>query len=115
MLSHECRNPCPNFSNPTPISTVSGNSINQPDLAVKGSAKAYLHLLCTAKHWKPPLFECCNEEGPPHIKRFTFKVSILAEDGFVILESYSHALTTKKAAAEDAAEGALWCLKHMSI
>ena len=47
--------------------------------------------------------------------RFTFKVSILAEDGFVILESYSHALTTKKAAAEDAAEGALWCLKHMSI
>ncbi|XP_042054720.1 ribonuclease 3-like protein 1 isoform X2 [Salvia splendens] len=109
MLSQECRNPSPNFSNPT-SSTVSVNSNNQ-----SGSAKAYLHLLCTAKHWKQPLFECCNEEGPPHIKLFTFKVSILSEVGFVILESYSHARSTKKAAAEDAAEGALWCLKHMTI
>ncbi|XP_057790495.1 uncharacterized protein LOC131007605 isoform X2 [Salvia miltiorrhiza] len=68
MLRQEWRSPDPNFSNPTPISAAFVDSITQPDCERKGSAKAYLHHLCSAKQWKQPLFECCNEEGPAHKK-----------------------------------------------
>ncbi|KAH6758691.1 RNAse THREE-like protein 1 [Perilla frutescens var. frutescens] len=102
--------------NQTTISPSFVVSTTQPVLSVcgkMGSAKAYLHQLCTAKHWKQPLFECCNEEGPGHHKMFTFKVVVSTEEGTTIVECFGNPRTSKKAAAEDAAEGALWCLNHL--
>ncbi|KAF2321486.1 hypothetical protein GH714_000062 [Hevea brasiliensis] len=43
------------------------------------SAKSQLHEICAANNWKPPLFECCKEEGPSHLRLFTFKVSMEIE------------------------------------
>ncbi|XP_022153430.1 uncharacterized protein LOC111020939 isoform X2 [Momordica charantia] len=34
----------------------------------KRAAKSLLFEVCTANYWKPPLFECCEEEGPSHAK-----------------------------------------------
>ncbi|KAL0354852.1 UNVERIFIED_CONTAM: Ribonuclease 3-like protein 1 [Sesamum radiatum] len=89
------------------------------DAARKGSPKADLHELCAREHWKQPVFECCNEEGPDHNKlfkilhRFTFKVLVeTEEESMAVLECFGNPRPNKKAAAEDAAEGALWCLKH---
>lgn len=32
------------------------------------TARSRLHEICAANSWKPPLFECCTEEGPSHLK-----------------------------------------------
>lgn len=32
------------------------------------SEKSRLYELCTANCWKPPVFECCQEMGPSHLK-----------------------------------------------
>lgn len=32
------------------------------------SAKSHLYEICAAKKWKSPLFECCKEEGPSHLR-----------------------------------------------
>lgn len=77
-----------------------------------GSAKSRLHEICDANCWKPPLFECCNEEGPSHLKSFTYKVVVEIEAPDMLLECYGDPRMKKKAAAEHAAEGALWYLKH---
>ncbi|XP_011073357.1 ribonuclease 3-like protein 1 [Sesamum indicum] len=93
-----------------PTSAGSGTK----DAARKGSPKADLHELCAQEHWKQPVFECCNEEGPDHNKLFTFKVVVETEEAsMAVLECFGNPRPSKKAAAEDAAEGALWCLKHM--
>ncbi|KAL1553383.1 endoribonuclease Dicer [Salvia divinorum] len=99
----------PQLYNPTPIS----DSATQPDFGGKGSAKAYLHYLCSSNHWKQPIYECYNEEGPPHNKLFGSKVSIQSDEGCVIVECFGNNKKSKKSAAEDAAEGALWCLKYI--
>lgn len=45
--------------------------------------------------------------------RFTFKVVVVIEDAEdVILECFGQPQAKKKAAAEEAAEGALWLLKR---
>lgn len=31
------------------------------------SATSHVHEICAANCWKPPLFECCNAEGPGHL------------------------------------------------
>ncbi|XP_049367827.1 ribonuclease 3-like protein 1 isoform X2 [Solanum verrucosum] len=64
-------------------------------------------------HWKAPLFECCNEEGPDHHKLFTFKV-IVEIRGLrtTTIECMGNPHSKKKAAAENAAEGALWFLNQ---
>ncbi|XP_022956287.1 ribonuclease 3-like protein 1 isoform X2 [Cucurbita moschata] len=81
---------------------------------VKKSAKSLLYEICTANHWKPPLFECCEEEGPSHAKKYTFKVIVeMKGDCGEDLECYGKPQTRKKVAAEDAAEGAVWYLKHL--
>ncbi|KAL1565004.1 non-specific serine/threonine protein kinase [Salvia divinorum] len=90
MLQQEWRNP--KLYNPTPIS----DSATQPDFGRKGSAKAYLHCMCSAKHWKQPLFECYNEEGPPHSKLFSLKVSIQSDKGCVIVECFDNTKTSKQ-------------------
>ncbi|KAF9680685.1 hypothetical protein SADUNF_Sadunf06G0147300 [Salix dunnii] len=78
-----------------------------------GTAKSRLHEICTANSWKPPLFECCSEEGPSHLKTFTYKVVVEIEEApDKNFECVGLPQMKKKAAAENAAEGALWYLKH---
>lgn len=38
-------------------------------ISEKRAAKSLLFEICTANHWQPPLFECCEEEGPSHAKK----------------------------------------------
>ncbi|XP_051114005.1 dicer-like protein 4 [Andrographis paniculata] len=77
------------------------------------SAKSRLYEVCAVNCWKPPIFECFQETGPSHLKEFTFKVNLEIEElPKQSFEFYGEAQTRKKVAAEDAAEGALWFLKH---
>ncbi|KNA22477.1 hypothetical protein SOVF_033880 isoform A [Spinacia oleracea] len=79
----------------------------------KVTAKSQLNEICVTNCWKHPLYECCKEEGPSHLKLFTFKVVVVIEDAEdVILECFGQPQAKKKAAAEEAAEGALWLLKR---
>jgi len=32
----------------------------------KGCGRSKLYETCAVNHWKPPVFECCKEEGPCH-------------------------------------------------
>ncbi|XP_024022600.1 dicer-like protein 4 isoform X1 [Morus notabilis] len=76
------------------------------------TARSRLYEVCGANFWKPPLFECWNE-GPGHLQLFTCKVLVEIEEAQdMILECFSSAHPKKKAAAEHAAEGALWFLKQ---
>ncbi|KAF5466830.1 hypothetical protein F2P56_016720 [Juglans regia] len=80
----------------------------------KGLAKSNLFEICAANYWKPPLFECCKEEGPSHAKMFTFKVIVVMEEASTtVLVCFGAPQLKKKTAAEQAAEGALWYLKHI--
>ncbi|XP_029125346.1 uncharacterized protein LOC109789771 [Cajanus cajan] len=79
--------------------------------ARKGTARSNLYEICAANHWKPPIFECCKEEGPSHKRMFTFKVIIEIEASRNIIECYGAPHRRKKEAAEHAAEGALLYLK----
>ncbi|KAL9462996.1 hypothetical protein AB3S75_000910 [Citrus x aurantiifolia] len=79
----------------------------------KVSAKSKLLEICAANHWKPPLFDCCQEEGPCHRKLFTFKVTFEIESLNTILECFGAPQSKKKTAAEHAAEGALWYLERL--
>ncbi|XP_057968362.1 dicer-like protein 4 isoform X2 [Malania oleifera] len=82
--------------------------------SLRGTAKSCLYEFCKANSLKPPLFECCKEEGPSHLKLFTFKVVVEIEEASdLILECFGAPRMKKKAAAEHAAEGALWYLKGM--
>ncbi|XP_042491944.1 endoribonuclease Dicer homolog 4 [Macadamia integrifolia] len=93
----------------------SGSTKNSqfPGVPCIGSAKSYLYEMCTINCWKAPAFECCNEEGPSHLKKFTFKVTVEMEEASrTVLECFGAPQPGKKAAAENAAEGALWYLKH---
>ncbi|KAK2993669.1 hypothetical protein RJ640_009484 [Escallonia rubra] len=77
------------------------------------SAKSRLYEICAANCWKPPLFDCCVEAGPSHLKEFIFKVSMeIEENTNMILECIGDPRAKKKDAAEHAAEGALWYLKR---
>ncbi|WVZ00872.1 hypothetical protein V8G54_026941 [Vigna mungo] len=78
----------------------------------KGTARSNLYEICAANHWKPPIFECCKEEGPSHERMFTFKVIITIEASRNTLECYGAPYRKKKEAADDAAEGALFYLKY---
>ncbi|KAJ6944187.1 ribonuclease 3-like protein 1 [Populus alba x Populus x berolinensis] len=78
------------------------------------SAKSQLLETLAANKWKPPLFECFKEEGPCHKKLFTYKVVIGIEgEASTVLECFGYPKSTKKTAAEHAAEGALWYLKRL--
>ncbi|KAL3824589.1 hypothetical protein ACJIZ3_020618 [Penstemon smallii] len=77
------------------------------------SAKSRLYEACTANCWKPPLFECYKETGPSHSKEFIFKVVLEIEElPNEMFEFYGEPRSRKKEAADHAAEGALWYLKH---
>ncbi|KAK3033196.1 hypothetical protein RJ639_036988 [Escallonia herrerae] len=84
-----------------------------PGGSSKGSSKSRLYEICAANCWKPPLFDCCMEAGPSHLKEFIFKVSMeIEENTNMVLECIGDPRAKKKDAAEHAAEGALWYLKH---
>ncbi|WJZ98263.1 hypothetical protein VitviT2T_016802 [Vitis vinifera] len=93
-------------------------SEQQPHEIVQGgvqkvSTKARMYEICAANYWKPPSFECCKEEGPSHLKLFTVKLTMKIEDGSgLLLECYGYPKSTKKAAADSAAEGAIAYLKQ---
>ncbi|KAK7265138.1 hypothetical protein RJT34_32754 [Clitoria ternatea] len=77
------------------------------------TARSQLYELCASYCWKPPSFECCKEEGPGHLKVFTYKLTMEIEDApGMILEIYGEPRPRKKDAAESAAEGAIWYLKQ---
>lgn len=96
--------------------TIMSNGSKEDSKATGGSktesAKSRLHEICAANCWKPPLFECCKETGPSHLKEFTFRVVVEIEETSRVIESYGEAQAKKKDAAEHAAEGALWFLKQ---
>ncbi|KAL9862828.1 Ribonuclease 3-like protein 1 [Arabidopsis thaliana] len=71
----------------------------------RGSAKSVLHEMCASKRWRPPVYECCNVDGPCHLR--------LDSSGKTVLECFGDPRRKKKAAAEHAAEGALWYLEHV--
>ncbi|KAL5547660.1 hypothetical protein UlMin_002891 [Ulmus minor] len=76
------------------------------------TAKSRLYEVCTAFSWNPPTFECWKEEGPSHLKLFTYKVTVEIEEApDMIVEARSAPHKKKKDAAEHAAEGALWWLE----
>ncbi|KAJ0231063.1 Ribonuclease 3-like protein 1 [Hirschfeldia incana] len=85
------------------------------DESKKGSAKMVLHELCISKRWKPPVYDCCNVDGPCHMRLFTYKVVVEIRDssGTTVLECFGDPKPKKKDAAEHAAEGALWYLDHV--
>lgn len=99
-----------------PFQTVEDNSCDlnsQTTDGFKGTAKSLLYEICAANYWKPPSFECCKEEGPDHLKLFTFKVVVEIQDApDVILECFGSPRSKKKDATEHAAEGAVWYLKQ---
>ncbi|XVF48473.1 hypothetical protein PTKIN_Ptkin03bG0193100 [Pterospermum kingtungense] len=79
----------------------------------KKTARSLLFETCASNCWKPPLFECCKEEGLSHLRSFTYRVIVEIEEApDMILECFGGPRTKKKDAAEHAAEGALWYLKR---
>ncbi|XP_042508250.1 endoribonuclease Dicer homolog 4-like [Macadamia integrifolia] len=96
------------------IKQRSGSKKNSQDSGVPstGTARSRLYQICAINYWNPPLLECCKEEGPDHLKLFTFKVTVEMEEASkTVFESFGAPQPSKKAAAEHAAEGALWYLK----
>ncbi|XP_076946469.1 uncharacterized protein LOC143617981 [Bidens hawaiensis] len=94
----------------------SSSSSNPPD-PVKLTARSRLHEICAKSHWKPPVFDCCNEEGPSNHRSFTNKVSIEMKEGSnskLVVECIGKPQFSKKSAADSAAEGILWYLEHLS-
>ncbi|MED6210836.1 hypothetical protein PIB30_067909 [Stylosanthes scabra] len=80
----------------------------------KRPARSYLHHICAANHWRPPLFECYKQDGPSHHIMFTFKVTIEIQDALSnIIECYGAPHPKKKTAADHAADGALWYLNNI--
>ncbi|XP_031480421.1 endoribonuclease Dicer homolog 4 isoform X3 [Nymphaea colorata] len=76
-------------------------------------AKSRLFELCSAQSWECPSYICYKDEGPSHMKLFTFKVSVQVLGATsTTLECFSEPKAKKKDAADHAAEGALWWLQH---
>ncbi|CAN4088566.1 unnamed protein product [Withania somnifera] len=94
------------------IAVMDGNS-KPKGTQNQGSARSHLYEICAVNRWGAPLFECCNEEGPDHRKLFTFKVIVeIRGPRRATIECMGNPHLKKKAAAENAAEGALWYLNQ---
>ncbi|WCJ40419.1 Double-stranded RNA-binding domain (DsRBD)-containing protein [Euphorbia peplus] len=84
----------------------------------KAPAKSKLQEICALNKWKPPFFQCCNQQGPPHLPLFSFKVTVeIGGEDEMCLECFGAPRPKKIMAAEDAAEGALWriCNKCVAV
>lgn len=98
----------------TQISTSPNVELQLHDSKKTASAKAQLHDICVANKWMPPAYQCCKEEGPCHMKTFSFKVVVeIKGDSNTTVECFGSPRPKKKDAAENAAEGALWFMRHM--
>uniref|UniRef100_A0A1J3IBB5 Ribonuclease 3-like protein 1 n=1 Tax=Noccaea caerulescens TaxID=107243 RepID=A0A1J3IBB5_NOCCA len=101
---------------PDPKPQEEDSKLITKDESRKGSAKSVLHEKCASKRWKAPVYECCKVEGPSHMRLFTYKVVVeianIESSGKTVLECFGDPKGKKKAAAEHAAEGALWYLEH---
>lgn len=85
---------------------------NVPGLPVTGTAISRLPKICTAIGWKEPRYDF-EERGPPHNRLFTCKVTVHMEGlTDTVVECFGNPKPRKKAAQEDAARGALWCLER---
>ncbi|TKY54740.1 Dicer protein 4 [Spatholobus suberectus] len=95
------------------LSQIFENRDRGGDSSGTGTARSRLYEFCAAYCWKPPSFECCKEEGPDHMKQFTYKVTLEIEEApDMILEFVGEPQLKKKDAAESAAEGAFWYLQR---
>ncbi|XP_074579672.1 endoribonuclease Dicer homolog 4 isoform X2 [Curcuma longa] len=92
-------------------SSTNEKHTNTVGFSLQKSAKSRLMEICAASYWSPPSFHCCKEDGPSHLKMFTYKV-IVEVAGTEHLECFGDPKPQKKAAQQHAAEGALWYLKH---
>lgn len=77
------------------------------------SAKSQLFEICALNYWSRPSFVCCKDEGPSHLRMFTFKVTVQIEGSSTLMECYGEPKSQKKSAQDNAAMGALWYLKHL--
>ncbi|KAJ3708060.1 hypothetical protein LUZ61_011765 [Rhynchospora tenuis] len=78
------------------------------------TARSQLFEICAAYCWNRPIFAICKREGPDHLPIFTFKVTVQAQGARpMCIECTGYPKAQKKAAEESAAEGAVWCLKHL--
>ncbi|XP_023156461.1 uncharacterized protein [Zea mays] len=98
---------------PTSLRTSVSADIPQEHSANSNtSASSRLPKICKAAGWKEPSFDF-EEQGPPHNRVFTCKVTVhLDELVNTIMECFSDPKPKKKAARENAAQGALWCLER---
>lgn len=108
-------------------SVILGKTTTSDEGMKKGCGRSKLYETCAVNHWKPPVFECYKGEGPCHCIMFTFKVIVEMETGKAsknietsevtknIVEVYGAPHQKKKMAADNAAEGALWYLKHIGF
>ncbi|CAM8932669.1 unnamed protein product [Rhodiola kirilowii] len=72
-----------------------------------------LYELCAANGWRAPLFERCKEEGPSHLKLYTFKAVLeIVEARNMVIECIGSPCLKKKVDVDSAAEGTLWYLKQ---
>ncbi|KAL2338481.1 hypothetical protein Fmac_012927 [Flemingia macrophylla] len=95
------------------LNQIFENSDSGSESSGTGTARSQLYEVCAAYCWKPPLFECCKEDGPDHMKQFTYKVILEIEEvSDMILEFVGEPQSKKKDAAENAAEGAVWYLQQ---
>ncbi|XP_047944446.1 dicer-like protein 4 isoform X1 [Salvia hispanica] len=106
--------PSSSFQSDLPAAKLSnGSNSNGKGAPTNVSAKSRLYELCTANCWRPPVFECCQEIGPSHLKEFCFKIMLeieeLPNESF---EFYGELQARKKDAAESAADAALWYLEN---
>ncbi|KAL9242481.1 hypothetical protein vseg_016474 [Gypsophila vaccaria] len=112
LCSLDRRSPLPKRRQPTEDDKFNNDSDVQGGLR-QPTAKAQLNEICMAKCWGPPSYECCQEQGPSHLKMFTFKVVVVIEEAqLVMLECFGRPQAKKKVAADEAATAALWYLKN---
>lgn len=91
-----------------------GNQLEMNGMVTNKSARSQLFEICAANYWSHPSFVCCKEDGPSHLRMFTFQVTIQVDGAAsTILECYGESKPQKKAAQEHAAAGALWYLNHL--
>ncbi|ONI16391.1 hypothetical protein PRUPE_3G095800 [Prunus persica] len=105
---------CREFSSDTEIGANEKTASTNEGSCNKLPARSQLYEICVGKKWKLPLYECCKEEGPPHMRKFTYKVIVeIEETEKTVLECFGAPHSKKKSAAEHAAEAALWYLKNI--
>ncbi|KAL4584600.1 hypothetical protein LXL04_009204 [Taraxacum kok-saghyz] len=103
---------------PSSLDSLPSSSPSSPILRgpIKLTARSCLYEICTKSHWKRPVFTCCSEIGPSNLRSFTYKAVVEMIEGpksNTVVECIGKPQSTKKNAADSAAEGVLWYLVHL--